>query len=1254
MSRNNANSREGDTNRDHDQRDVAKMAASSSLTRGASHNRPWAVDQIAETDGHQSFDPSRYVNRNVTGRTQAVDGVTFVEDTDDLVQFTPQVQDQQRRNSSILPQHKETDASSYLLARRAVQSSETRPSGASSAISSSGIPLASTASRPSHVTSSKALPKPPDSAASGDGGESSYQRYLAQRRRQLSAPEASDPGLRRQQPSLSSASTSNWNQNNSRSSFDHANNSLELLGSLSDLNLEGQNSRRLGFTAPSSSQQLTSKSQSVPQEQKVYAGHQSDSSAMMHYSEDNLRKRLAEMTQPRSESSDVGKNIPKHVPSNVGHRRNSSNSAKMAMEVGGSNDKSDAARDMRSRRLARELEQRSGRNLMDDVGYGSRNNNSSNFGSSNDRPSPDNVVGPNIGSRLTHISSSSQTNIDVEKYLQMREKKDATSNNSLLMSLTDNQLFRESHNEDVERYLQSTNVKYRARTEAENNNRNSLKGESQPLPASSKFKPSSSMSTDFSSTDLDDDLDGAPRAFRSRIAKSRSKSSDDLTILTEQPQSVSSKIASSISNASRQTGEMLGKNNLALQGRLQQTVSPESRPSPTVNQYLASRNVRIASESHTPQVGTSFTGNAIYGQEDKALLVSDSSGESDEEESVIDLTDVSSVGSDASNDADATQTDWSVRICIVSAVDFPGNVVPNLPFSPLLKVGLVPFPREDSGEASCRKISSTVERSGLSSINKSRLRCSSTKILSKRDNGSVEYHEEMRWDRVKNPQKTALVLELCSRSVMTPANIKESPPPQFRQNIALTLQSTGRGSGSPVPGASSRRQQTSQNADTPSSGLGSLFRRPNLRKADSAEMEEANAAAAVAKLLVQGGADRLGSKGNASTTSQQSNEIDVKLRPRKKKSFQKSKMTNDLRLGSTVVPLTCLALNKAMTDQGESARIEQWFELKQSHTTSDASSPTSPSRASSLATGRNPSVLLEITFTSSERLNDSEDEMDDDEDASPTKELSASFSKRASQKIRKQLKQETSATIEVPAKELVEPSLEPGIIDYAFIVGARDIGDQKDDDGAKGWVNSTPEFCILEQFPPNDEFHAKNGRKAILPNKVEWFCFPDGCRLWRGLTPPNYDELRLKRFSASSPSQIATSFASFDACLGCTTCFSWFVMATNSEDYGSEMVKTYGAIIRFYVPAPTGIDPKQDDYAQTLMMSHSGHKPDATKTISNVGIGVGDEKKRLWVNYYYCTEFNYCFKTQNFVFPLFRYLLESALHQIYQSLVPWR
>ncbi len=55
------------------------------------------------------------------------------------------------------------------------------------------------------------------------------------------------------------------------------------------------------------------------------------------------------------------------------------------------------------------------------------------------------------------------------------------------------------------------------------------------------------------------------------------------------------------------------------------------------------------------------------------------------------------------------------------------------------------------------------------------------------------------------------------------------------------------------------------------------------------------------------------------------------------------------------------------------------------------------------------------------------------------------------------------------------PYLEPGIVDYVCVVGAKNIGDLKDDDSKRGWVKSAPECCVLEQFPSN-EFHQSNGR----------------------------------------------------------------------------------------------------------------------------------------------------------------------------------
>ncbi len=63
-------------------------------------------------------------------------------------------------------------------------------------------------------------------------------------------------------------------------------------------------------------------------------------------------------------------------------------------------------------------------------------------------------------------------------------------------------------------------------------------------------------------------------------------------------------------------------------------------------------------------------------------------------------------------------------------------------------------------------------------------------------------------------------------------------------------------------------------------------------------------------------------------------------------------------------------------------------------------------------------------------------------------------------------------------------------------------------------------------------------------------------------------DMNLKRFSASSPPRMASSIAAFDACLNCTTSFMWWVLSSNSDQYGSSTTKTYGAVIRFYAEVP--------------------------------------------------------------------------------------
>lgn len=602
-------------------------------------------------------------------------------------------------------------------------------------------------------------------------------------------------------------------------------------------------------------------------------------------------------------------------------------------------------------------------------------------------------------------------------------------------------------------------------------------------------------------------------------------------------------------------------------------------------------SLTVSAESQSTQSISTATNAPIFSNASSV----DGSSESDVE------SDHDCEEKDESSSCAEDEKAWSVKVCIVSAVDFPASVVPNLPFSPLLKVGLIRVKTaygKQKGDSSCttsaneneyRELTSAIERDGIMSIPRSRVRCTNSKILSRRDNGSVEFHEEMRWDGVRQPERTVLALELSSRAVHTPANIRESPPQQFVGPLQFATSSNS------MSGKAYRSSNQSTINDTGVS-LSSLFRK--LRKSDSAEMEEANAAAAVAKLLIQGdesnqviqqdGKD-MNVAGVNTPSDEHQNELKVSLRRRKTRKVVR--MTDELRLGAKVIPLSQLALIDAM-QKNETVRIEHWFELDTAMNTVVTSQVgTSPS--SSTAT-RNPSILLEISFSAAAILDDSEDDLDQD----GVTEAKASYSKRASLKIRNQLKQEVIPQID----KVEEPMLEPGIIDFVCVVGARDLGDQKADDGSSGWVNSTPECCIFEQFPSNDEFHLSNGRAAVLPGKVEWFCFPEGCKIWRGLTPPNHDELNLKRFSASSPVQVSTSIASFDACLGCTTSFSWFTISSNSDRYGSESKKTFGAVIRFYIPAPVGVDSTQDDFAQTGGASSL-----------SVGPREKNERKRLWV-----------------------------------------
>lgn len=709
--------------------------------------------------------------------------------------------------------------------------------------------------------------------------------------------------------------------------------------------------------------------------------------------------------------------------------------------------------------------------------------------------------------------------------------------------------------------------------------------------------------------------------------------------------------------------------------------------------------------------------------ESRTIISSSSCTSESESESGEDSSSVEHIESESDDSSVGDQETWTVRVSLISAVDLPLHIVPNMPLCPVLKFGMVTFPADeaDSGngdttepKVSLEKRSSTLDQiknSGLTSLSHSRVRCTSNKILSKRDNGAVEFHEEFRWDKVKRPMHTALVVELSAKASLPPTNLKESPlVTSTKCSASIAPRPTPS-----VPGESSNETQTKPGEDT--------SQRADIKRTQSGDSgiggqgvseETSNAATSVPSISRSGSTDgdnatpmvhgagltgmralwkrgrqqfeqrqvaRLseptesdsskpsqtaadgggGSEGQSSlgqgflsrkTAPDRSlpsitDENVALLRPEKRRKLE---MTEDLRLGSLVIPLTRLPLEKAIQNK-EVARIEQWYQLESYNVL--VPSQTTPTWRGKSATKplprRSPTVQLEISFSPAEVVDDSEDDMDDisiselaslndlaesedrvsvlpskgDKRPSLTDGANAgtarsfarraagrSFQRRVASEMRTQDKKNEELTVaqsapSQPVKKVPEdPVLEPGLVDFVCVVGVSNIGDQKDDDGGRGWVNSSPECSLLEQFPPNDEFHIKNGRNVALANKVEWFCFPEGWKIWRGEEPPSPADLNcIQRYSSSAPASTVQSTAAFDACLGCTTSFSWFVIASNSDEYGSKNVKTYGAVIKFYVPAPSGVDSTQDDYAQTMEGRHLKSPSDKKKSTA----------KRLWV-----------------------------------------
>lgn len=209
--------------------------------------------------------------------------------------------------------------------------------------------------------------------------------------------------------------------------------------------------------------------------------------------------------------------------------------------------------------------------------------------------------------------------------------------------------------------------------------------------------------------------------------------------------------------------------------------------------------------------------------------------------------------------------------------------------------------------------------------------------------------------------------------------------------------------------------------------------------------------------------------------------------------------------------------------------VEKWFSLSSLLSEGGGSIADTPGHSPSVTMrgvtkrsshgvggARNPSVLLEISFSRPETLDESEDEADfgdegdedsvtgvdneatsqgmqergndsfpvtdlEDRSRPSTNRKSSIVSSGEDVDVQHDKKADSGPETDPITGQEIDPRnngplVKPGVVDFLAVVGCRDIGDQTNDDGSKGWVNSIPECCMLEQFPTDNEFHMKNGR----------------------------------------------------------------------------------------------------------------------------------------------------------------------------------
>jgi hypothetical protein len=91
-------------------------------------------------------------------------------------------------------------------------------------------------------------------------------------------------------------------------------------------------------------------------------------------------------------------------------------------------------------------------------------------------------------------------------------------------------------------------------------------------------------------------------------------------------------------------------------------------------------------------------------------------------------------------DEDDSCQGFSIRLCVISAMDLPLHVVPNMPLCPVLKLGLVqlsPNANADDEKSSTSIIMEKLGKNSIEKVKSAKVLSTTPKILSKRDNGTV-------------------------------------------------------------------------------------------------------------------------------------------------------------------------------------------------------------------------------------------------------------------------------------------------------------------------------------------------------------------------------------------------------------------------------------------------------------------------------------------------------------------------------------